>query len=255
MRAGRSGNRRSGGAVNVSEWSCAMVEEWLEGLGLGQLSDRFGDEAVDGEVLLELQDQDLLMLGVSRLGDRKKLMKHIRLLSSALPDHSSHGRSLSSGTPDKLSERMNLRGRGGDSDSSGERRWPGQDLNGDGRSTPPSPSCDPRHMGRNLNGGSANGAATPDLRGDPRREAATSRHSRHEPGGAGTADGGKGKGASKGVAGGDDQKTGNHTSGDNPLALGHRWGTATRTDGPWNGPDMRAKKRSLWSDPDAGPPG
>jgi class 3 adenylate cyclase/tetratricopeptide (TPR) repeat protein len=47
---------------------------WLSGLGLGGHADRFADNGVDWDVLLELTEADLKELGLS-LGDRKRLMK------------------------------------------------------------------------------------------------------------------------------------------------------------------------------------
>src|SRR5436190_1695801 len=61
-----------GGAMGLS-----MGEElrtWLSGRGLGGHADRFADNGVDWDVLLELTETDLEKLGLS-LGDRKRLMK------------------------------------------------------------------------------------------------------------------------------------------------------------------------------------
>uniref|UniRef100_A0A7S4PYC7 SAM domain-containing protein n=1 Tax=Alexandrium monilatum TaxID=311494 RepID=A0A7S4PYC7_9DINO len=71
-----------GGGAPAAEWPCETVQQWLERAGWGALAARFGQESVDGEALLELQDEDLASLGVTRLGDRKKLLKQIRLLRS-----------------------------------------------------------------------------------------------------------------------------------------------------------------------------
>eukprot|EP00927_Polykrikos_kofoidii_P071376 TRINITY_DN67641_c0_g1_i1.p1 TRINITY_DN67641_c0_g1~~TRINITY_DN67641_c0_g1_i1.p1 ORF type:complete len:481 (+),score=45.19 TRINITY_DN67641_c0_g1_i1:48-1445(+) len=67
------------GAPRISQWTCAMVQSWLVNIGLGCLARRFAEEAIDGEALLECREEDLMVLGVERLGDRKKLMKQIRL--------------------------------------------------------------------------------------------------------------------------------------------------------------------------------
>ena len=55
---------------------------WLRSLGLGQYEAAFRDNAVDAEVLFELNDNDLTQLGVL-LGHRKRLLKAIAELASA----------------------------------------------------------------------------------------------------------------------------------------------------------------------------
>ncbi|MDH3772404.1 MAG: hypothetical protein OET79_15635, partial [Nitrospirota bacterium] len=57
----------------------ADVDQWLEGLGLGQYTALFAENDIDLEVLPELTEHDLAELGVS-LGHRKKLLKAIALL-------------------------------------------------------------------------------------------------------------------------------------------------------------------------------
>ncbi|MDX1542073.1 MAG: adenylate/guanylate cyclase domain-containing protein, partial [Geminicoccaceae bacterium] len=52
------------------------IEEWLRGLGLGQLTQLFAENDIDLEVALALTDQDLRELGLS-LGHRKKLLRAI----------------------------------------------------------------------------------------------------------------------------------------------------------------------------------
>ena len=52
------------------------VSEWLEGLGLGQYRALFADQAIDGDVLPDLTDEDLVRLDLP-LGHRKKLLKAI----------------------------------------------------------------------------------------------------------------------------------------------------------------------------------
>ncbi|OWK22569.1 hypothetical protein AJ87_42165 [Rhizobium yanglingense] len=47
---------------------------------LQQYIDAFRDNAIDGDVLRDLTDQDLRHLGVSALGHRKKLLDAIRIL-------------------------------------------------------------------------------------------------------------------------------------------------------------------------------
>jgi len=56
------------------------VTEWLLNLGLGQYVETFKTNAIDGEVLLLLSDDDLRELGIAALGHRKKLAAAIAKL-------------------------------------------------------------------------------------------------------------------------------------------------------------------------------
>lgn len=57
------------------------VAAWLEHIGMAQFAPAFADNGVDMDLLQELQDVDLKELGVTRLADRKRILKEIRLLS------------------------------------------------------------------------------------------------------------------------------------------------------------------------------
>jgi hypothetical protein len=59
------------------------IEQWLEGLGLGQYATAFAESRIDFEVLADLTDADLKELGIAALGDRKKLLKAIAAISSS----------------------------------------------------------------------------------------------------------------------------------------------------------------------------
>ena len=58
------------------------VRQWLEGLDLGEYTDAFVENAIDLEVLADLNDVDLEKIGV-RLGHRKKLLKAITALGQS----------------------------------------------------------------------------------------------------------------------------------------------------------------------------
>jgi hypothetical protein len=49
--------------------SCERVTEWLKGLGLGQYAEPFARNEISWEVLADLNEEDLLKLGVLALGD------------------------------------------------------------------------------------------------------------------------------------------------------------------------------------------
>jgi class 3 adenylate cyclase len=58
------------------------VRAWLEGNGFGRFTDLFEENEIDGEVLVELTDDDLAKLGLP-LGPRKKLLNAIANLDQA----------------------------------------------------------------------------------------------------------------------------------------------------------------------------
>src|SRR6516225_1946986 len=67
-------------------WSAAMdVGGWLRGLGLGQFETNFRDNKIDADLLLRLTNDDLKDIGVSALGDRRRLLDAIAALAAAKP--------------------------------------------------------------------------------------------------------------------------------------------------------------------------
>ena len=58
------------------------VAAWLRGLGLEQYTTAFRDNDVDGEVLPELTADDLITIGVTSVGHRRKLLAAIAALKS-----------------------------------------------------------------------------------------------------------------------------------------------------------------------------
>jgi hypothetical protein len=50
------------------------VAAWLHGLGLEQYAPAFRDNDIDGEVLPELTADDLISIGVTSVGHRRKLL-------------------------------------------------------------------------------------------------------------------------------------------------------------------------------------
>jgi hypothetical protein len=56
------------------------VAAWLRGLGLEQYASAFRDNDVDGEVLPELTADDLISIGVTSVGHRRKLLAAIAAL-------------------------------------------------------------------------------------------------------------------------------------------------------------------------------
>jgi len=58
------------------------VVAWLRELGLAQYAEAFAENGVDFALLPELSDEDLRELGVSRLADRKRLLRAIAAMSA-----------------------------------------------------------------------------------------------------------------------------------------------------------------------------
>src|SRR5262249_23384801 len=61
------------------------IAAWLRGLGLEQYAPAFRDNDVDGEVLPELTAEDLISIGVTSVGHRRKLLSAIAALGAAPP--------------------------------------------------------------------------------------------------------------------------------------------------------------------------
>src|SRR5271169_3882291 len=61
------------------------VASWLQQLGLAQYEPAFRDNEVDGDVLPDLTADDLICLGVTLIGHRRKLLSAIAALGAAAP--------------------------------------------------------------------------------------------------------------------------------------------------------------------------
>jgi class 3 adenylate cyclase/tetratricopeptide (TPR) repeat protein len=61
------------------------VASWLQQLGLAQYESAFRDNEVNGEILPALTAEDLIGLGVTLIGHRRKLLSAIAALSAAAP--------------------------------------------------------------------------------------------------------------------------------------------------------------------------
>jgi class 3 adenylate cyclase len=67
-------------------WGAAMdVGGWLRGLGLGQYEEKFRDNRIDADLLPRLTVDDLKDIGVSVVGDRRRLLDAIAALAVAKP--------------------------------------------------------------------------------------------------------------------------------------------------------------------------
>jgi class 3 adenylate cyclase len=61
------------------------VAGWLQGLGLEQYEQAFRDNDIDTDVLPELTAEDLISIGVTSVGHRRKLLAAIAALGAEVP--------------------------------------------------------------------------------------------------------------------------------------------------------------------------
>jgi class 3 adenylate cyclase len=61
------------------------VGGWLRGLGLGHYEEQFRDNKIDADLLPRLTVDDLKDIGVSVVGDRRRLLDAIALIAGAGP--------------------------------------------------------------------------------------------------------------------------------------------------------------------------
>jgi len=62
------------------------VHKWLEDVGLGEYAELFAEQRIDFDVLTELTGEDLALLGITALGDRKRLLREISKLERSAAD-------------------------------------------------------------------------------------------------------------------------------------------------------------------------
>mmetsp|Transcript_20992 Transcript_20992/g.59053 ORF Transcript_20992/g.59053 Transcript_20992/m.59053 type:complete len:766 (-) Transcript_20992:219-2516(-) len=65
-------------AKPLGEWTQQDVSNWLASIGLDRYRDLFFYNEIDGEMLLDIDDDDLLALPIERLGDRKKILRRLK---------------------------------------------------------------------------------------------------------------------------------------------------------------------------------
>jgi len=68
---------------SIESWSIEKVGEWLLSAGLGQCADVFQTHRITGDVLLDLSADELAEIGIQAIGDRKRILRAVLLLSAA----------------------------------------------------------------------------------------------------------------------------------------------------------------------------
>ncbi len=82
------------------------IKTWLVSLGLEEYDTAFSENKIDFELLPQLTDDDLKTLGVSALGDRKRLLAAIHTLNPQSASNTAKDHSPLSYTPGHLAERI-----------------------------------------------------------------------------------------------------------------------------------------------------
>ena len=75
----------------VDSWTVGQVGQWLQFLDLGQYRKKFTSNSISGAELVELDQEDLVQLGITTLGHRKRILTEIKNLQAnkeALIDNS-----------------------------------------------------------------------------------------------------------------------------------------------------------------------
>ena len=72
-------------------WTVADVGSWLQHLHLGEHRIKFIENFIAGSELLELAEEDLISLGVTAIGHRKKITRAIKALNDRILNGSANG--------------------------------------------------------------------------------------------------------------------------------------------------------------------
>jgi len=73
----------SGLPLGASTWTVQQVGDFLRWLELGQYAEAFVENEIDGELLMDLDKDELKELTVTALGHRKKLLKALDNLKAS----------------------------------------------------------------------------------------------------------------------------------------------------------------------------
>jgi hypothetical protein len=78
------------------------LSQWLEAIGCGEYTGAFRTHKIEAEMLTELTEGDLKELGVTALGDRKKILIELRQLTmTAIKQRATKAPPLATGTAGK----------------------------------------------------------------------------------------------------------------------------------------------------------
>jgi mitogen-activated protein kinase kinase kinase len=74
---------------SVMEWDEARVSEWLRSFNCGQYVETFRKHNINGQILLELNDERLVEIGIKKIGPKKLLRRRIDMLRKEVLQKSS----------------------------------------------------------------------------------------------------------------------------------------------------------------------
>lgn len=73
---------RRPGVAHLQRWTPAEVRGWLQSINLGRFAPLFEEHDVGGDVLLDVTQEDLQEMGVTKVGDKKRLMRALEALQA-----------------------------------------------------------------------------------------------------------------------------------------------------------------------------
>jgi hypothetical protein len=76
----RTSSSSSSPPPDPAQWTINECSAWLESIELGELREYFVENSVEGAELLDLTEDDMKSMGITKLGHRKKLLKKIAML-------------------------------------------------------------------------------------------------------------------------------------------------------------------------------
>ncbi|SMQ49929.1 unnamed protein product [Zymoseptoria tritici ST99CH_1A5] len=77
------------GRDSVMEWDEGRVVEWLRSFNCGQYAETFRKNNINGQILLEMNDERLMEIGIKKIGPKKLLRRRIDILRKELLQKSS----------------------------------------------------------------------------------------------------------------------------------------------------------------------
>ena len=66
---------------DITNWSVAEVMLWLDSINLSEYREIFHSNDIDGELLADLDEDDLIAMPISRMRHRKKILESVSLLT------------------------------------------------------------------------------------------------------------------------------------------------------------------------------
>eukprot|EP00008_Paramoeba_atlantica_P015585 CAMPEP_0201475544 /NCGR_PEP_ID=MMETSP0151_2-20130828/948_1 /ASSEMBLY_ACC=CAM_ASM_000257 /TAXON_ID=200890 /ORGANISM="Paramoeba atlantica, Strain 621/1 / CCAP 1560/9" /LENGTH=732 /DNA_ID=CAMNT_0047855665 /DNA_START=72 /DNA_END=2270 /DNA_ORIENTATION=+ len=107
---------------NIADWDVVEVGLWLNSINLSQYRDVFFFNEVDGEMLADIDEDDLIAIPIERMGHRKKILRKVATLRGTKQASQSHDGSEDSGSQHGSSQAGHSAAPSSSSSSSGNLR-------------------------------------------------------------------------------------------------------------------------------------